>query len=160
MDCTTIFRNSVNASRNLSVLDSSLINKTLNMVAGAAIAKKEYIITENKKDLRLLDKSDSRYDRLLLTFERIESIASDIRKVSEMASPLDRVLMKSTRPNGLIISKITVPFGVVGVIYEARPNVTFDVFSLCLKSGNACILKGGSDAINSNTAIVKMIDRK
>jgi glutamate-5-semialdehyde dehydrogenase len=157
MDCTTIFRNSVNASRNLSVLDSSLINKTLNMVADAAIAKKEYIITENKKDLRLLDKSDSRYDRLLLTFERIESIASDIRKVSEMASPLDRVLMKSTRPNGLIISKITVPFGVVGVIYEARPNVTFDVFSLCLKSGNACILKGGSDAINSNTAITEVI---
>jgi glutamate-5-semialdehyde dehydrogenase len=157
MDCTTIFRNSVNASRNLSVLDSSLINKTLNMVADAAIAKKEYIITENKKDLRLLDKSDSRYDRLLLTSERIESIASDIRKVSEMASPLDRILMKSTRPNGLIISKITVPFGVVGVIYEARPNVTFDVFSLCLKSGNACILKGGSDAINSNTAITEVI---
>ena len=74
-----------------------------------------------------------------------------------MPNPLSRILLKNIRPNGLVISKISVPFGVIGVIYEARPNVTFDVFSLCLKSGNACILKGGSDAINSNTAIVEVI---
>jgi glutamate-5-semialdehyde dehydrogenase len=93
----------------------------------------------------------------LLTAKRIEGIASDIRNVVELPSPVGKILMENKRPNGLKISKISVPFGVIGVIYEARPNVTFDVFSLCLKSGNACILKGGSDAINSNTAIVEVI---
>ena len=104
-----------------------------------------------------MDRSDPKYDRLQLTAERIASIASDIRNVSRLPSPLGRVLSKSERPNGLVISKISVPFGVIGIIYEARPNVTFDVFSLCVKSGNACILKGGSDAIHSNKAIVRII---
>ena len=104
-----------------------------------------------------MEESDPKYDRLILSAERIEGIASDIRNVSVLPSPIGKVLMKNTRPNGLIISKISAPFGVIGVIYEARPNVTFDVFSLSLKSGNVCILKGGSDAINSNTAIVKVI---
>ena len=94
---------------------------------------------------------------MLLNAERLEGIAADIRNVAEMPSPLNRVLSRDIRPNGLEISRISVPFGVIGVIYEARPNVTFDVFSLCLKSGNACILKGGSDAINSNKAIVDII---
>jgi glutamate-5-semialdehyde dehydrogenase len=94
---------------------------------------------------------------LLLTAGRIEGIASDIRNVVELPSPVGQILLENRRPNGLKISKISVPFGVIGVIYEARPNVTFDVFSLCLKSGNACILKGGSDAINSNTAIAEVI---
>lgn len=97
------------------------------------------------------------YDRLLLSAERIEGIAADIRNVSTLPSPLGKTLMTTERPNGMTISKITVPFGVVGIIYEARPNVSFDVFSLCLKSGNACVLKGGTDAHHSNSAIVAVI---
>ena len=157
MNCTPIFKKVVIASRTLSVLDSDTINKVLLMVSEAAVANAKYIIAENAKDLVLMDESDPRYDRLLLTEGRIEGIASDIRNVVDLPSPLDVILVVNKRPNGLKISKISVPFGVIGVIYEARPNVTLDVFSLCLKSGNACILKGGSDAINSNTAIVKVI---
>ena len=156
MDCIPIFKKVVKASRTLSVLDTETINKVLLMVADAAVANAKFIISENKKDLALMDKSDSRYDRLLLTEERIESIASDIRSVVELPSPLGRILSKNIRPNGLVVSRISVPFGVIGIIYEARPNVTFDVFSLCLKSGNGCVLKGGSDAINSNTAITEL----
>ncbi|MDO9340479.1 MAG: glutamate-5-semialdehyde dehydrogenase [Bacteroidales bacterium] len=157
MNCTPIFINAVKAGRTLNFLDPEIINKTLLMVAEAAIANIEFIVTENKKDLVLMDESDPGYDRLLLTAGRIEGIASDIRNIVELTSPVGRILMENRRPNGLKISKISVPFGVIGVIYEARPNVTFDVFSLCLKSGNACILKGGSNAINSNTAIVEVI---
>jgi glutamate-5-semialdehyde dehydrogenase len=157
MDCTPLFKNAVKASRTLNVLDTDMTNKILLMVAESAVENAKYIIAENHKDLVLMEESDPRYDRLMLTAGRIEGIASDIRDVMNLPSPVGRVLMRNTRQNGLIISKISVPFGVIGVIYEARPNVTFDVFSLCLKSGNVCILKGGSDAINSNTAIVKLI---
>ena len=157
MDCTPIFKMVIKASRTLNVPDTDTINKVLLMVADTAVANAEYIVTENKKDLALIDESDPGYDRLLLTTERIKGIASDLRNVVELPSPLGRKLMENIRPNGLKISKISVPFGVIGVIYESRPNVTFDVFSLCLKSGNACILKGGSDAINTNKAIVELI---
>jgi len=157
MDCTPLFRNAKKASRALNVLDKDIISKILLLVAETAVENTRYILAENQKDLALMEESDPGYDRLVLTAGRIEGIASDIRNVVKLPSPLGHILMKNTRENGLIISKISVPFGVVGVIYEARPNVTFDVFSLCLKSGNACILKGGSDAINSNTAIVKLI---
>jgi glutamate-5-semialdehyde dehydrogenase len=157
MDCTPVFRNVKKASRALNVLDSDIINKILLSVAATAVENSNYILAENQKDLALMDEADPRYDRLILTAARIEGIAADIRNVVDLPNPLGRILLKNTRQNGLIISKISVPFGVIGVIYEARPNVTFDVFSLCLKSGNACILKGGSDAINSNTAIVKLI---
>lgn len=157
MDCTPLFRNAKKAGRALNVLDRDTINKILLSVAEMAIENTRYILAENKKDLALMDSSDTGYDRLILTAGRIADIASDIRKIVTLPSPLGRVLMKNTRENGLIISKISVPFGVIGVIYESRPNVTFDVFSLCLKSGNACILKGGSEAVNSNTAIVKLI---
>ncbi len=157
MDCTPIFKSAVIASRTLNLLDEDTINRILSSVAEAAVENAEYIIAENKRDLVLMDDSNPDYDRLLLNPGRIDRIASDLRNVAELPGPLNRVLMKNIRPNGLIISKISVPFGVVGVIYEARPNVTFDVFSLCLKSGNACILKGGSDAIHSNTAIVEVI---
>jgi glutamate-5-semialdehyde dehydrogenase len=116
-----------------------------------------YIISENEKDLALMDKDDPRYDRLQLTSLRIKNIASDIRNVAGMESPVGNIRYDYKKPNGLRIKKIAVPFGVIGIIYEARPNVTFDVFSLCFKSGNVCILKGGSDAFNSNTAIVKII---
>jgi glutamate-5-semialdehyde dehydrogenase len=157
MDCTPLFKKVKKASRTLNVLDGDIINKTLLSVAKAAVENTNYILAENKKDLALMDEADPKYDRLILTAGRIERIAADIRNVADLPNPLGRILMKNTRQNGLIISRISVPFGVIGVIYEARPNVTFDVFSLCLKSGNACILKGGSDAINSNTAIVKLI---
>jgi len=157
MDCTPLFRNARKACRALSALDGDIIEKILVKVADAAIENTEYILAENNKDLALMEKSDPKYDRLVLTATRIESIASDIRNIAKMNSPLGHILSKDMRQNGLIISRISVPFGVIGIIYEARPNVTFDVFTLCFKSGNACVLKGGSDAINSNSAIVKLI---
>lgn len=157
MDCTPVFEEVKIASRSLNMLETDSINNILLMIADSAVANKDFILTENKKDLVLMDESDPNYDRLLLNAQRIDGIASDLRNVAALPEPLNKVLLRNIRPNGLIISKVSVPFGVIGVIYEARPNVTFDVFSLCLKSGNACILKGGSDAINSNTAIVQLI---
>ena len=157
MDCIPLFRKAKKASRALNVLDSDTIDKILLSVAEMAIENARFILKENKKDLSLMDPSDPGYDRLMLTASRIMNIAADIRKVVSLPGPRGKVLMKNTRDNGLVISKISVPFGVIGIIYESRPNVTFDVFSLCLKSGNACILKGGSEAIKSNTAIVELI---
>lgn len=157
MDITPVLKKALKASRSLSINEFEAINEVLLLVAEEAVLKAEHIIAENRKDLALMSESDPRYDRLLLTRGRIEGIASDIRNVSLLPGPLGKVLSEARRPNGFMISRISVPFGVIGVIYEARPNVTFDVFSLCLKSGNACILKGGSDAINSNKAIVKII---
>jgi len=129
-DCTQIFKESVKAGRTLNVLEPDTINKVLMMVAEATIINSDFIISENKKDLSLMDESDPGYDRLLLTAGRLESIASDIRNVAGMTSPLNKVLETNIRPNGLVISRISVPFGVIGIIYEARPNVTFDVFSV------------------------------
>jgi glutamate-5-semialdehyde dehydrogenase len=157
MDCTPLFINAKKASRSINALDRDVINNTLLAIADAAIQNTKYILEENQKDLDLMEKSDPRYDRLILTAARIESIASDIRIVVKMEDPTGKVLFNNTRENGLVISRVSVPFGVVGIIYESRPNVTFDVFSLCMKSRNVCILKGGSDAINSNTAIVRVI---
>ena len=157
MDCTPIFKQVLQASRTLNLLSNEKINEVLLDVAEAAESNTEIILKENEKDLARMDRNDPKYDRLQLSVERIKGIASDIRNVASLPSPIGRVLMNSERPNGLKISKISVPFGVIGIIYEARPNVTFDVFSLCLKSGNACVLKGGSDAIDSNTAIVNTI---
>lgn len=146
-----------NASRALNLIDEKRKNDILLKVADAAETATDEILTANSADLARMDSTDPRYDRLKLTKERIAGIASDMRKVATLPSPLDRELSRNILPNGLIIRKVTVPFGVIGIIYEARPNVTFDVFSLCFKSGNACILKGGSDAIDSNRAIVKVI---
>ena len=145
------------ASRKLNLVSVKKINTVLEDIASAAIENTAFILQENAKDLSRMDPADPKYDRLMLTAERIKGIAADIRNVASLPSPLARVLSQTTRPNGLQIKKITVPFGVIGIIYEARPNVTFDVFSLCLKSGNACVLKGGSDAGDSNIAIVKVI---
>ncbi|MGE4587016.1 MAG: glutamate-5-semialdehyde dehydrogenase [Mangrovibacterium sp.] len=145
------------AGKSMNLIKAEKIDRILDDVAAVAVACTKLILKENKKDLNRMDPSDPRYDRLKLTEERIAGIASDIRKVSSLPSPLGRVLMQTTRPNGMRISKVSVPFGVIGIIYEARPNVTFDVFSLCLKSGNACVLKGGSDAEYSNRAIAGLI---
>lgn len=145
------------ASRKLNLVSVEKINQVLQDVATAAIENTAFILHENAKDLSRMDPADPKYDRLMLTTDRIKGIASDISNVASLPSPLGRVLSEISRPNGLKITKISVPFGVIGIIYEARPNVTFDVFSLCLKSGNACVLKGGSDANDSNVAIVKVI---
>jgi len=145
------------ASRSLNLISENTINLVLLAVAEEAVAKTELILSENARDLSAMDRNNPMYDRLLLTKERIEGIAQDIRNVVLLPSPVGKILMETLRPNGLKITKITVPFGVVGIIYEARPNVSFDVFSLCLKSGNACVLKGGTDAYHSNLAIIVVI---
>lgn len=145
------------ASRKLNIIDEAKINDVLLKVADAAVTHTDEILAANADDLARMDKSNPKYDRLMLTAERIADIAADMRRVSELPSPLGKTLAEWTRPNGMRIKKVSVPFGVIGIIYEARPNVTFDVFSLCLKSGNAVIMKGGSDAASSNEAIVKVI---
>jgi len=157
MDCTPIFREVQKAGRKLNLIDDAIINRVLIDIADTAEVNCAIILAENARDLSRMDNSDPRYDRLKLTEERIKGIAAEMRNIASLPSPVGRLLSDTVRPNGLKIRKISVPFGVIGIIYEARPNVTFDVFSLCLKSGNACVLKGGSDAICSNTAIVKMI---
>lgn len=145
------------ASRNLCTLSDETINNILNGLADATPGRAQAILEANRKDLDRMDPDDPKYDRLLLNESRLEAIAGDIRNVAGLPSPVGRILEKRTLPNGLQLKKITVPLGVVGIIYESRPNVTFDVFSLCLESGNATVLKGGSDAMYSNIAIVELI---
>ena len=145
------------ASRLLATIADNKRNEILLAVADAIIANKQTILEANAKDLAKMDPKNPLYDRLQLTDKRLEDIASDMRNVSKLPSPLGRVLKESTLPNGLRLKRVSVPFGVIGMIYEARPNVTFDVFSLCFKSGNACVLKGGKDADNSNRAEVEII---
>ncbi|MCR4620170.1 MAG: glutamate-5-semialdehyde dehydrogenase [Paludibacteraceae bacterium] len=117
------------------------------------------ILAANKKDLARMEKSNPNYDRLQLTEKRLSDIANDMRKVATLPMPTGRVIEERVLPNGLRLRKVSVAFGVIGVIYEARPNVSFDVFSLCVKSGNACVLKGGTDAYESNRAIVDLIEK-
>lgn len=140
-------------------LASALINQVLQDVASEAIAQTNYLLAENQKDLDRMDSADPKYDRLKLTASRIEAIAGDMVNVALLDSPLGKQLSQTNMPNGLSITKIRVPLGVVGVIYEARPNVTFDVFALCFKTGNISILKGGSDADFSNRAIISIIHK-
>ena len=146
MDLKDTFLAVQNASRKLRLLNEELINEVLNAISLEISIDADYILSENAKDLERMDPSDSKYDRLKLTKDRLNSIADDIKNVSTLPSPLGRVLMQTIRPNGMTLTKVSVPFGVIGIIYEARPNVSFDVFSLCFKSGNACVLKVGSDA--------------
>jgi len=157
MDCTPIFESALKASHELISLDNDTINRLLLLLAREMEDNTNLIIAENERDLALMDRADPRYDRLQLSPSRIKNIASDMRNVARLDTPIGNISYEFRKPNGLKITKVNVPFGVIGIIYEARPNVTFDVFSLCFKSGNACILKGGSDAINSNTIIVKII---
>ncbi|SBV93402.1 glutamate-5-semialdehyde dehydrogenase [uncultured Dysgonomonas sp.] len=151
------FRLVMEAGKSLNLLEEKEINAILEAIAKETESKMYYILAENQKDLQRMDTSNPKYDRLLLNEQRIMDIVKDIRNVASLPSPVGKTLMQKTLPNGLNLSKITVPFGVIGIIYEARPNVSFDVFSLCLKSGNACILKGGSDARFSNEAIIDII---
>lgn len=159
MELNTIFSAVQEASHQLPALNDEDINRILLDVADAALEDADHILEENRKDLERMNPADPKYDRLKLTEERLQGIAADIRNVASLPSPLGQIQHETVRPNGLRIRRISVPFGVIGIIYEARPNVSFDVFSLCLKSGNACILKGGSDANCSNRAIVETIHK-
>ncbi|MBU1119194.1 glutamate-5-semialdehyde dehydrogenase [Patescibacteria group bacterium] len=154
---STQFSKVKQASKALATLSNDAKNTLLSELASYVVEKEKSILDANKKDLSKMDKDDPSYDRLLLTSERIAGIAGDIKNVIALDSPLHLTLDSYTHPNGLKINKISVPFGVIGVIYEARPNVTLDVFALCFKSGNACILKGGEEAHESNKAITALI---
>ncbi|MBO4922931.1 MAG: glutamate-5-semialdehyde dehydrogenase [Bacteroidales bacterium] len=156
---STIFTRTKDASRALSVLDDARRNAVLLRLADAIVAGSADLLEANATDLAAMDRSNPLYDRLMLTEDRLKGIAADMRQVASLPSPLGRILVERTLPNGLRLRKVSVPFGVIGVIYEARPNVTFDVFSLCFKSGNACLLKGGRDADASNRAAVALIKR-
>lgn len=145
------------SARELALLNDETINWILIAVADAIMEQAPFILAENEKDLARMDEHDPKYDRLQLTEERLKAMATDIKNVATLPSPLGKILKETVRPNGMKLTKKSVPFGVIGVIYEARPNVTLDVFSLCLKSGNACILKGGKDAQESNNALVSII---
>lgn len=157
MNLQHTFESVRNAGRSLAFLSDVQIHDILMDVADMAIERSAEILIENKKDLSRMDPKDPKYDRLKLTEARIDGIASDMRAVANLPSPLGRILAEKTLPNGMTLTKMSVAFGVIGIIYESRPNVSFDVFSLCLKSGNACLLKGSKDAHDSNTMIVKLI---
>lgn len=157
MQLKETFENVKAASRKLNLLSDLQRNEILKAVADAIIAKKGTILEANALDLTKMDKQNPLYDRLQLTEKRLDDIASDMRNVASLPSPLGHITKEKTLPNGLRLHRVSVPFGVIGMIYEARPNVTYDVFSLCFKSGNACVLKGGSDADLSNQAAVSLI---
>lgn len=154
---TDIFRKTKDASLYLAQLSDADKSAVLHAVADAIKHDTDTLLEANAADLSRMEKSNPLYDRLLLTPSRLNNIASDMRHVACLPSPLGHITCERTLDNGLHLRRVSVPFGVIGVIYEARPNVTFDVFALCLKSGNACILKGGKDADDSNKAAVRLI---
>ena len=145
------------AARSLNRRTEEEINQLLKSLADALEQAIPEILEANALDLARMEPSNPKYDRLQLTDARLRDIASDMRSVASLPSPLGKTLSEVTRPNGMTIKKVSVPFGVIGVIYEARPNVTFDVFSLCVKAGSACLLKGGTDARDTNECAVKLI---
>ena len=153
----TLIKEAAQSVNSLLSISDEQINKVLIDTADALSGAKDSVLKANREDLSRMDESDPKYDRLKLTPERIDGIANDMKQVAALPSPLHKTLSETVCPNGMTIRKISVPFGVIGIIYEARPNVTFDVFSLCIKSGNVCLLKGGSDADCSNRALVSII---
>ena len=157
MQLKETFENVKRASKSLAALTDEQRNNVLRDVADAIIYNKVRILEANAEDLARMDSANPLYDRLQLTERRLEDIAADMRNVATLPSPLGHITKQKTLPNGLRLCRVSVPFGVIGMIYEARPNVTYDVFSLCFKSGNACVLKGGRDAVSSNEAGVAVI---
>ena len=145
------------AAKRLAQLTDTERSAILTELADTTEAHMEELLQANALDLQRMDPADPRYDRLQLTEARLRDIAADLRKVAGLPSPLGRVLKHSILPNGLELTRVSVPFGVIGIIFEARPNVCFDCFALCLKAGSACVLKGGSDAKDSCAAIVALI---
>ena len=154
-----LFKKIKEASRSLALMVDAQRNLLLEHLADAILANQELLLEANGQDLEQMDSQVPLYDRLLLTPERLQGIASDMRHVASLPSPLGIISKERTLENGLYLRRVSVPFGVIGVIYEARPNVSFDVFSLCFKSGNACVLKGSRNAHHSNEAIVDLIHR-
>lgn len=152
-----IFEQVKRASRSLTLIPDSRRDEILLAVADAIAGNEAILLEANAKDLSRMEKSNPLYDRLQLTHDRLAGIASDMRHVAALPSPLGKVLKDKVLDNGLHLRRVSVPFGVIGMVFEARPNVAFDVFSLCFKSGNACVLKGGRDADDSNRAIVSLI---
>lgn len=152
-----IFRRAREASRVLPALSDGQRSAAITTLASLVDSRQAELLEANRLDLARMDPSNPLYDRLQLTPERLRGIASDLRHVAELPTPVGEEVEHRRLPNGIDLRKVRVPFGVIGVIYEARPNVTFDVFSLCLKSGNACILKGGHDADDSNRAAIGLI---
>ena len=157
MTLTDTFKSVRRAAGTLADMTDDERNAVLADVADAIVAGKERLLAANEADLARMDKANPLYDRLRLTAERLDAIAADMRNVAQLPSPLGRTSHDRTLPNGLHIRRVSVPFGVIGIVYEARPNVTFDVFALCFKSGSACILKGGKDADSSNREGVALI---
>ena len=145
------------ASRRLALISDEKRNEVLNAVADAIKANEAALLEANADDLSRMEPSNPLYDRLQLTPKRLEDIAGDMRHVAQLPSPLGIISKEKTLANGLHLRRVSVPFGVIGMVFEARPNVAFDVFSLCFKSGNACVLKGGKDADSSNQAIIALI---
>jgi glutamate-5-semialdehyde dehydrogenase len=157
MELKATFEKVKRASKSLALLSDEQRNEILQAVADTIITNQERILKANAEDLAKMSKENPLYDRLQLTGSRLEGIASDMRNVATLPSPLGHITKQKALPNGLRLCRVSVPFGVIGMIYEARPNVTFDVFSLCFKSGNACVLKGGKDADCSNREEVALI---
>ncbi|MDY4692527.1 MAG: glutamate-5-semialdehyde dehydrogenase [Blautia sp.] len=153
-------KNARKAEVSVRNLSTGKKNEVLLAAADKLVARADYLLEANEKDVingRNNHMPESLVDRLLLTKERIEGMAEGLRQVAQLEDPVGEVIGMKKRPNGLLIGQKRVPLGVIGIIYEARPNVTSDAFALCFKTGNAVILKGGSDAIYSNSAIVKCI---
>ena len=157
MELKEIFLQVKAASRTVATLTDAERNEVLRAVADEIALRQDQLLQANADDLRLMERSNPLYDRLMLTPDRLAAIAADMRNEATLPSPLGFTTKERKLPNGLRLRRVSVPFGVIGVIYEARPNVTFDVFSLCFKSGNACILKGGRDAECSNREAVALI---
>lgn len=157
MELEHTFKQVKAASKSLAILSNEQQNDILRAVAEAILTNKDDILKANAEDLSRMERTNPLYDRLMLTGKRLDDIASDMCNVASLPSPLGHITKERTLPNGLYLRRVSVPFGVVGIIYEARPNVTYDVFSLCFKSGNACILKGGRDADASNRKGVGII---
>ncbi|MBR2105295.1 MAG: glutamate-5-semialdehyde dehydrogenase, partial [Bacteroidales bacterium] len=145
------------AARKTGLITDAQSAQILNEIADALVANKDAIIAANAQDLSRMDSANPMYDRLSIDSKRIDGMAVDTRNVATLPVPYGEIIEQRTMPNGLDLRKVRVPLGVVGVIYEARPNVTVDVVSLCLRSGNAVVLKGGSDAKDSNTVLVDLI---
>lgn len=149
------------ASRKMQVVDKETKEKALLAISHALLDNIDSICKENDKDIFLAKENGltkAMIDRLLLTKERIESMASDVLKVIDLHDPINELIETITRPNGLCIKKVRIPIGVIGIIYESRPNVTVDIATLCIKTNNVCVLKGGKEAMHSNVILVKIIN--
>lgn len=150
-------RHAREAARELARCDENTVKSVLYALAEKALANSEEIFTANRSDLSRMPEDDPKYDRLLLNSERLEAISNDLRNVADLPSPIGEVLDEKVLENGLKLTRIRVPMGVIAVIFESRPNVTFDVFALCLKTQNACVLKGSSDAHDTNRVVVRLM---